>query len=81
MRKLYYALTLAALPLVAACEKSVNQAEHDLERTRQNAAQNIKNEQRDVTDAARNADDKITKEQRDVADTAKAEARRTDPNR
>ena len=67
MRKLLYALPFAVLPLLFGCEPSVEQAQKDLEQTKQNAQENVK-------DAVRDADKTITEEQRKVADTAKAEA-------
>ena len=75
MRKLLFVLALfAGLPLVAACNKTVEQEARDVRETEDQAARNIAEEQKDVNEAARQGQDNVIEEKRDVADQARIEA-------
>jgi hypothetical protein len=73
MRYFIYGLTLAALPLLAACEQTVPDAARDVREAEENAADRLAREQRDVQDAAKQGADAVIQEQREVEDAARAE--------
>ncbi len=81
MKYFFCALTLAALPLVAACEPSIEEEARDVEQAEQQAKENIEAAKQDVIDEQREADAETTRERREVEDTAKREADKIDAER
>jgi hypothetical protein len=71
MRKLLYALAIAGLVPLAACEKSLEEEAKDVREAEREAAVDINKEQQDVDEAAKDAAQNIKDEQRDVQDAAK----------
>ena len=72
MRKLFYALAVAGLLPLVACEKSLEEEAKDVKEAEREAAVDINKEQQDVEDAAKDAAQNIKEERRDVEDAAKA---------
>jgi hypothetical protein len=81
MRYIFYALTLAALPLLAACEPSIEEEARDVDQAKQEAAENVGEAAKDVEAERREANAEITREQRDLEDTAKREADKIEQER
>jgi hypothetical protein len=74
MKKLFLTITLVAgLPLLGACTKSVNQAQHDVQRAHDRAVQNIEQKQQELNDTKRDAVDRIAQKERRLEDTARQE--------
>jgi|SRR4029079_1649546 len=72
MRKIVYVLTIAAsLPLVGACTKSVDRAQHDVQRAHDRAAQDVREKQADLEATKRDAADRIARQERRVEDAAR----------
>ena len=62
MRKLLFAFALlGSLPLIAACNKTVEQEARDVREAQDQAAKNIAEEQKDVHEAARQGADIATR--------------------
>src|SRR5947207_10062368 len=61
------------LPLIAACTKSVERAQRDVQRAHNQAVQNIERKQEDLQDTKRDAADRIARQERRVEDTARQE--------
>jgi hypothetical protein len=72
MRKLLYTLALCGmLPLVVACEPTIEQKAQDVRDAHQQAVENVAEEQKDVHDAAKTGAENVIQEQRDVEDAAR----------
>jgi predicted small secreted protein len=74
MRKLLFSLALlGSLPLIAACNNTVEQEARDVGEARQEARENIAAEQKDVDEAARQGAENVNEQKRDVAEQAARE--------
>ena len=72
MRKFLFLCTLAAsLPFAGACTKSVERAQHDVQRAHEKAAQDVRDKQTDLDETKRDAADRIAKQERRVEDAAR----------
>jgi hypothetical protein len=72
MRKLLYTLALCGtLPLVVACEKTLEQEAQDVREAHRDAVEDVTAEQKDVQDAATEGAKNVVEEQRDVEDAAR----------
>jgi hypothetical protein len=72
MRKLLTILALCGtLPLVVACEPTIEQREQDVRDAHRDAVENVAEEQKDVQDAAKAGAENVIEEQRDVEDAAR----------
>jgi TolA-binding protein len=72
MKKFLWVLAVAAgLPLVAACTKSVDRAQRDVQRARQEAVQDVRKEQHDLKETERDAAERIARQEQRVEDAAR----------
>jgi hypothetical protein len=73
-RFLFSTVMIGCLPLLAACTQSPENAARDVDRAQDQAAQNVREEQRELEEVKRDSVDRIAQQQRRV-DEAKREGR------
>ena len=72
MRQTLFTAAIAALlPLFAACTKSVERAERDVDRARMNAAENVRQEQRELQETRQDAAARVARQEQRVEDAAR----------
>ena len=70
-RFLFSVVAIVSLPLVGACTKSVDRAARDVDRAQQQAARDVREEQRELEDVKRDSSERIARQERRVEDAAR----------
>jgi cell division protein FtsL len=70
MKRFLFVIAVAGLPLLG-CAKSVERAQHDVQTTRQHAADKVRQEQRELQDTRQDAAERIARQERRVEDAAR----------
>ena len=72
MRKYILGLALlAGLPLIVACDQTVEDAAQDVQESQHDAAENVAEEQQDVNEARKEGVEAVAEEKQDVHEAAK----------
>jgi hypothetical protein len=70
-RMLYLACIAASACLFGACAKSVERAQQDVQRARQQAAQDVQNKREDLRQTQQDAGERVARQERRVDDAAR----------
>lgn len=71
MKRILFSLAIFTLPSFAACTQSVENAARDVDRARQDAVADVREEQRDLEAVKRDSAERIARQERRVDDAAR----------